>query len=429
MIEGSWLLLDGIEAAPSDFFDRLSTLIDDKPLLNLYERGNGFIYSYDSINPERRIHPDFRLIMTYNPVDTSSLSSLSSSLMTRCTVFSMKAIDNNLIDSSLIIFGLINQIDFKELNEDPSELSIKLGKTHMAAKEFTSNSQFSVTGRTLIHLCRNIDYKSKSNDNFDYSNLKDIICINYGSLMSDLNKFKEAIDDKFEQMIEVNILEFIKKARPSTSKGCNEIINLIDNFISALKENIQTKFDFETFLHWLLQIHLKDIEMIHDKIHYTLINSLKQLIIDIKSKNNDSYNKIFSHWAAIKCIEILVDDITNACQENFGNEFSKNMTLSSPQVQDIAQFQTISKKLRCILLLIQKDIFIMKSIPILFLDNTRNEFLSLFKEIDEKKPFEEIMKCCKQLENDENAKLFIDFKDSPVYFLDSINHFYYQGNQ
>ena len=106
--------------------------------------------------------------------------------------------------------------------------------------------------------------------------------------MDDPDKFIDDVDEIFEQVIDVQYLEFIKKAQLSTSKSCIEIINLIDNFINLIKENIQnvgTDFEFDKFLGLLLQLHLKDIETVYDKVRYTLINSLRQFIIDIKSKN------------------------------------------------------------------------------------------------------------------------------------------------
>ena len=430
MTEGSLLLLDGIEAAPADFFDRLTTLIDNNPSLNLYERGNGFFYSRDSENPERRIHPNFRLIMTYNPVDLSSASNLSPSLLSKCTIFSMKSIDSNLNDSSLIIFGFLNQIDFRGMEEDTSEISIKLGKSHMAAKEFTNNSQFSVTGRTLIHLCHNLEYKSTIEE-IDYDNLKDIIDFIYGSLMSDSDKFLEAVDEKFEQTIDINILEFIKKAQLSTSKGCLEIINLIDNFMSEFKENNQTKFDFETFLGWLLQLHLKDIETVHDKVRYILINFLKQSMSELKENIEDintARRNLFAHCSAIRCLEVLVNEIRQACQEDSENEFTKNATLNSPQVQEIAKFQVILKKIRSILYLIQNGLFIMQSIPILFYDNARKEFLTIMEEIEEKKPLNELFDSIKELKNNEDSKNLINFQENPIFFIDSMIHFYESNN-
>lgn len=91
---------------------------------------------------------------------------------------------------------------------------------------------------------------------------------------------------KIKQIIDINTLELIKKTQFSTSKECIEIINLIDSFITDIKENSATKFDFGTFLDWLLQLNLKDIEIIYAKFRYLLINFLKHMILDIKFDKN-----------------------------------------------------------------------------------------------------------------------------------------------
>lgn len=279
------------------------------------------------------------------------------------------------------------------MNEDSSEISIKLGKSHMTAKEFTSNSQFSVTGRTLIHLCHNLQYKVL-NDKIDFEKMKTIIYFIYGSLIDDSDKFLEAVDEKFRQTIDINILEFIKKAQHSTSKGCMEIISLIEKFMIDIKEDQQTKFDFETFLSWILQLHLKDIEIVHDKIRYILINFLKQLMSDVRKNNNnltDTDKNLFAHCAAIRCLEILVNEICQVYQDDPDNEISKNATLDSPQVQEIPKFKSIIKKIRCMLYLIQNNIFIMQALPILFLDNAREEFYLFLKKLKKRNHFKKFM--------------------------------------
>jgi midasin (ATPase involved in ribosome maturation) len=58
MVNGDWILLDGIESAPSDVIERIIPLLSPVPTLNLYEHGDDSVYS---------AHPHFRIFITYNP--------------------------------------------------------------------------------------------------------------------------------------------------------------------------------------------------------------------------------------------------------------------------------------------------------------------------------------------------------------------------
>ena len=84
LVNGEWLLLDGIESAPADLFERLLTLFDEEPTLNLYELGKGFIYSKNAKDEKYKISDNFRLFMTYNPTNTKS-SSISPAFLSRCS--------------------------------------------------------------------------------------------------------------------------------------------------------------------------------------------------------------------------------------------------------------------------------------------------------------------------------------------------------
>ena len=51
MIEGDWILLDGIESAQPELFERIISLCDfSNPSLNLYEKGPEYVYSKNSEN-------------------------------------------------------------------------------------------------------------------------------------------------------------------------------------------------------------------------------------------------------------------------------------------------------------------------------------------------------------------------------------------
>ena len=277
LTEGDWLLLDGIESSPSDFLDRLSTLLDDPPIMNLYERGSGYIYSTKPDKSERsqRIHPDFRLFMTYNPVNTSS-NNVSPSFLSRCSLFSMSPIDFNLYDSAVVVSGIIEQCYFSF--STPSEVSAKIASFHLKMKD---EGQHQLTCRTLIHISREIFYKNKSN-RIEQDQLKEIIFNHYfqghqdETLTFEQSKqmFNDEIDTAFESKVDDELLEKLQKIERNTSKACNSMINIINDFSSQLnkivnanqeesKQNTELpRFKFNEFLSNLTILQIKDLGQI-----------------------------------------------------------------------------------------------------------------------------------------------------------------------
>lgn len=65
------MLLDGVNSAPPEVVERLNSLLEDNPTLNLYEHSAGELLTRDS-----GIHKDFRLFATSNSsrVNSNKLS-------------------------------------------------------------------------------------------------------------------------------------------------------------------------------------------------------------------------------------------------------------------------------------------------------------------------------------------------------------------
>jgi len=83
--EGKWVILDGIESAEPELFERLSSLCDlNDRKINLFEKGPQYEYSMkNGKNKDFKIHEDFRLFITYNPIEVEQSKQLSSS----CNIF------------------------------------------------------------------------------------------------------------------------------------------------------------------------------------------------------------------------------------------------------------------------------------------------------------------------------------------------------
>ena len=120
-----WVILDGIESAQPELFERLISLCDiTNRNLNLYEKGPEYEYTLDNKNPKFRIHKNFRLFITYNPVEIEQSKKLTSSFLSNCLTFSLSSIDRDDKSSALILSGLFSYKKTFEENENEEENNI-----------------------------------------------------------------------------------------------------------------------------------------------------------------------------------------------------------------------------------------------------------------------------------------------------------------
>eukprot|EP00961_Rhodomonas_salina_P136391 1835103-Rhodomonas_salina.1 len=75
---GAWVLLDGINSAPSEVVERLNSLLEERPMLNLYEHSDGEVLSFQN----KKIHPDFGIFATSN-ICRKQASKLSAAVLNR----------------------------------------------------------------------------------------------------------------------------------------------------------------------------------------------------------------------------------------------------------------------------------------------------------------------------------------------------------
>ncbi|CAF1634116.1 unnamed protein product [Rotaria magnacalcarata] len=93
--EGHWIVLDNINSAPPEVLERLLSLFEENPVLNLYE--NNTTEDGSDATEELsgdKIHPDFALFSTYNP-KLEGANKLSTALTNRVLCISVAALDND----------------------------------------------------------------------------------------------------------------------------------------------------------------------------------------------------------------------------------------------------------------------------------------------------------------------------------------------
>ncbi len=153
---GWWVLLDGVNSAPSEVVERLNSLLEERPMLSLYEHADGDVLTYDN-----GIHQDFRFFATANIYRKNS-SKLSSAFLNRMVRIWLPRMDSEL--SSTTASGLPNvaSTDLMQLVRmkfggisGGHELALVLLRFHQAlqnTKATQDKLQF-VTGFTLSFRC------------------------------------------------------------------------------------------------------------------------------------------------------------------------------------------------------------------------------------------------------------------------------------
>ena len=135
--EGKWVILDGIESAEPELYERLSTLCNlDNKILNLFEKGPQYEYSINNKNDEFKINENFRLFITYNSYEVEQNKKLSSTFISKCLLYSLSQIDIDTKSSALVISGLFNYNQtFSEKKEIIEEKIYELPKKNLTNKK------------------------------------------------------------------------------------------------------------------------------------------------------------------------------------------------------------------------------------------------------------------------------------------------------
>ena len=106
LIQGKWILLDGIEAAQPELFEKISSLCNKNPSLNLFEKGPEYIYK-KGVDSTFKIHDNFKLFITYNSKTVEPQKRLSPGFLNKCPIFSLSELDESIKDIALILSGMI----------------------------------------------------------------------------------------------------------------------------------------------------------------------------------------------------------------------------------------------------------------------------------------------------------------------------------
>ena len=273
MQKGDWVLIDGIESAQKELFERIVSLCQENPVLNLYERGPEYVYSRNA-EGEFKIHEDFQLFITYNPEEIEPDHRLSQSNLNKFCVFVSQPIDMTTITSGIVLHGSMN----KKINEDINILlSSRLKQVHEYAKKYSlkNQKQFAAsnkfTGRSL--LCNmnilNTDFENDSCDCIA-NILHKCISLNYCNSCKEPEKFYSQLMEELFKEPSLNLIQAMKKdVDLSNEKYKNILKDLYE--LQMLKETSQ--FKLKNFYEKIYQFEYGDI----DKLIFHIVDTLHQM--------------------------------------------------------------------------------------------------------------------------------------------------------
>ena len=138
---GYWCLLDNVDNAPPEIIERLNSLLEEKPTLNIYEHHDGDELSLAN----GKIHTNFRLFATANSQRVSSYK-LSAAFLNRIIRIWLPQIDDNLCASQARqhdVYEIANEM-IKIAAPHHSTLALMLVKFHAELKDSISRKEISL---------------------------------------------------------------------------------------------------------------------------------------------------------------------------------------------------------------------------------------------------------------------------------------------
>ena len=345
--KGQWVILDGIEMAPSQIPEKITPLCGENPELSIYESGKGIYITSDNIKP------NFQLFIIYNPFNKGS-KILDQVLFNKCVSFTLPSIDNSQSDSATTIYNsmkLTKYADKKAWNI----LSSKLAASHIFSVKISESHLEQMAGGIKI-TPRNLAFiiTDKNNNEFDDSDIdetvkwiKSSLTFYYFNSFIDLNDTKknENSDIYTKNQFKKDIYNIFNKKQEliSTTNDISEnemfpniVKELIEIQTDSLNETSQFNFNFGNFVKLCLDVPIEqgNLEYIKNQIEDT---------VNLLNYSNLSKESLYNFYQ-IKIVEKFYSDLLN----NIGSVKAENKgyKISSDELLRINSLKNILLKFR-----------------------------------------------------------------------------------
>ena len=381
--KGEWVLLDGIENAPSFIAEKIVSLCGDNPEINIYEK------DLAPINPGEGFH----LFITYNQQRTNNNNFLPKSLLDKCLLFNLKSFLDDATNISQIIYGyLINlMMDLKNINII-YDIASRLSHIHKCLiKKINNEYNESISERTLINYC-----KTLKKDCLPLSIIENLLYFYFPSVSKETK----------EEIINLINFEIMKPGVKYDSSATNYIYECKDslNILNSLTNEVDSqKFQkfLGAFLSSLLNIKFKYIN--------AFIESIKQHI-EVKKLNNDNASYLNKF---ISFLENISSELMNQNDINV-NDYKLREKFNFINIKKLLLFEELNKE----------NFFSWNWINI---SRINNDIFVIFQNLYEKKNLQSLKEFIKELSNNINSipeiiKIFpySQINDSKIFLINSL---------
>ena len=356
VINGEWVLLDGIENSPSFIAEKIALLCGENPELNLYEK------DMEPIRPKKGFH----LFITYNPERVNNNNIIPNSLLDKCLIYNLDSFAKERINISQIIHGfLVNSLSAKNL-DILYDIASRLSNIHFIIKEnLNKNNYNEITERTIINFCKTI---RKENDNL-YANIKENYLYFYFPSLE--KKEREYYFKLINENITKKGTQFEALATHFRIE-CKELLSLLSSYTeNDLKDENEYQIFFAQFLNHFLNIPFK------------YINELKSSISGAiaKIKNNNLKNNKFILIMFIDYINKINNNL-EVNNENLNNDIFREKINEFPSIKKLIVYEELNKN----------------NLILWNWMNSLNENINIFRQIEEMHKFQSIDSLHKFLE-------------------------------
>lgn len=256
MKNGYFVLIDGIESAPVEIQEKISSLFGDKPEINLYECGQGFFFTRDDSFPqENQIHPDFHLFVTYNPNENNQ--KINKTLISKASTFTLPQIDESIRNSAQLLFCSLTKQQNNYPNYLSNEIASRFAIVHETCKNKCENDpnsfvwDYPYNGRTLIFLTKGFNFYRESvlnslSENIYLPIVFGLNCF-YSKSFTDeekMNQFKLELVEKFKQQPPKELIDNLKEINANIYERNMKVLLTLLGIQKSIREkmNVNTHY-------------------------------------------------------------------------------------------------------------------------------------------------------------------------------------------
>ena len=354
--KGEWVVLDGIEMAPCIVSEKISSLCDDNPELNVFESGKGIYFSKNPKNENtKKIHENFNLFITYNP-NTKGVILLEQSLFNKCILFTLPSIDDSERDASTMLY---NSLEKKINPELCVEIAARLTNSHMKAVQLsklnTENFAGGIpfTSRNLLFISK--EYNSKSMPPSNNNEVAEFInsCLELYYINSFISPGYQK--DEFEKIIKKTIKEkpkFKPDIQRSNFDKYKEIVLILIKIQNATEGEEYPDFNFKDFVEKCMEVKIEEVDL--DFIIRNIQDTLNLLNYS-NVINQDKLRHFKEQFYQIHIVQDLFSDIKKNINDVSSTQ--KDHQLKDSELLNIQSIKPILLRLKLLIRLLEIESF------------------------------------------------------------------------